>query len=95
MALENYLLRAYIGLEKIDLTKQQVSRSKFSEQLVKILKLMYSCISLRPDYIEDQQNQTEQQLSDRSKKSSQRVKLDHQLLLMDIAKDIYMEELFN
>ena len=54
MALENYLLRAYIGLEKIDLTKQQVSRSKFSEQLVKILKLMYSCISLRPDYIEDQ-----------------------------------------
>ena len=54
IALENYLLRAYIALEKIDLKKQQVSRSKFSEQLVKILKLMYSCISLRPDYIEDQ-----------------------------------------
>lgn len=92
MALENFLLRAYIALEKVDLKKQQVTKNKFSEQLVKILKLMYSCVSLRPDYILDQ---TEQQYSDRSKKSSTRVKLDHKLLLNDIAKDIYMEELFN
>ena len=74
LALENYLLRAYIALERIDHKKQQVTKNKFSEQLVKILKLMYSCISLSPDYIVDQQNQTEQQLSDRSRKS---VKLDH------------------
>jgi hypothetical protein len=70
LALENHILRAYIALEKTDLKKQQVSKNKFSEHMVKILKLMYSCISLRPDYIVDQQNQTDQQLSDRSKKSS-------------------------
>ena len=64
--------------------------------MVKILKLMYVCIYLRPDYLLDQQQTlTEQSLSDRSKKSSTRVKLEHKLLLTDIAKDIYMEELFN
>jgi hypothetical protein len=58
-ALENFLLRAYISLERIDLNKHEISKNKFSEQMVKILKLIYVCISLRPEYIEDQWNQTE------------------------------------
>jgi hypothetical protein len=54
LALENYLLRAYISLERIDTKKQQVTKEKVQEQLVKILKLMYICFTLRPDYILDQ-----------------------------------------
>lgn len=100
-ALENSFMRAYISLERIEPKKggsesqQQLQKTIQNEILVKILKHMYVCISLRPDYIADQQQQDLQQLSGRSKKSSQRIKLDHKLLLEDIAKDIYMVDVYN
>jgi hypothetical protein len=59
-ALENNFLRAYISLERIDFQKSaspgqlDVTKSKSNEILVKILRALYICVSLRPDYIADQ-----------------------------------------
>ena len=60
VALDEYLLRAYISLERLDITRmckpqaQEKVKLLISEQLVKILKLLYVAVSLCPEYVSDQ-----------------------------------------
>lgn len=68
-ALEQSLLRAYCALERIDVRKLAKStnyhqlKCKHRESLVKILKGIYACISLIPDFILDSLNNNSTNLS--------------------------------
>jgi hypothetical protein len=82
--LDQYLLRALVALERLDNSKESDSeQAKASEQMVKILRLIYVCLTLDPSYL-DELNSEERA-----------IKLNHAQLLHDIAHEIYVEEFYN
>lgn len=107
VALEEYLLRAYISLERIDIKRmckpQQLEKGKLlmSEQLVKILKLLYVAVSLCPEYISNQAaslstgSSPASQDQDLQGKEPKPSRLDQELLLKHLAMDLYNEDIFN
>lgn len=108
VALEENLLRAYISLERIDIKRtwkpHQQERVKLlmSEQLVKILKLLYVAVSLCPEYVSDRvaasmstSSSPASQDQDLQGKKPMPPRLDQELLLKDLAQDLFNEDIFN
>jgi len=104
VALDNFIMRAYISIERIDLEKANLSLDRkyvkdfASLTMVKILKLLYICLYVHPEFVE-QLKEMSGAKSQRSRSSGsareQREKLNHKSLLNQIATDLYMEESFN
>lgn len=51
--LDQYLLRAYIALEKIESPKNPSVQFAITDLNVKTLKLIYACLHLCPKYVKD------------------------------------------
>lgn len=108
VALDEYLLRAYISLERLDVTRmckpqaQEKVKLLMSEQLVKILKLLYVAVSLCPEYVSDQvaaslstSSSPASQDQNLQGKTPKPPRLDQELLLQHLAQDLYNEDIFN
>ena len=82
--------------------QQEKVKLLISEQLVKILKLLYVAVSLCPEYLQDQlalslstSSSPASQDQDHHTKSPKPPKLDHELLLLHLAQELYNEDIFS
>ena len=89
-ALEGSLLKSYCAIERIDINKYPADQResctlKKSENFVKILKLIYVCLSILPDYCQELLASVLETSSSNSSNRSSKVKLDQSMLLKHIA----------
>lgn len=85
-ALNQFLFRAFISLEKYEVPDTETARFQANEVTCKILKLMYVCLKLQPGYLDSLQQ---------VKDESEVPKLELQDVLFQIAADIQKLEFFN